>query len=178
MMMMMMMMMMTICFIDRFVGVQLRFWMQAFLVLAVFIGVGYHLLCNSLHLPSILRIIIMIAVLVLQLVINLPSVDPLTRTNTYLYHYGRAQLDPLPEKAIYITHGDCQQNSVMYLQQCEHVREDVSVIYLAYASYMWYNHSQLSLYPEVNWPGVVYHHYGSVLRGEGGNAFNLTYDLS
>ena len=62
----------------------------------------------------------------------------------------------------------------MYLQQCEHIREDVSVVYLAYASYMWYNHSQLTLYPEIHWPGVVYHPYGSILRGDGGNAFNLT----
>lgn len=62
----------------------------------------------------------------------------------------------------------------MYLQQCEHHREDVDVIYLPYASYMWYNHSQLSLYPNVHWPGVVYHQLGSILHGEGGNAFNLT----
>ena len=157
-----------------YIGVQMRFWMQGFILVAVFIGMGYHIICSTFGIPQILSMVIISLIIILQLTLNASSICSLTHDNNYLLDYGHSQLDPLPPSSIYIAHGDYQQNSVMYLQQCEHHREDVDVIYLPYASYMWYNHSQLSLYPNVHWPGVVYHQLGSILHGEGGNAFNLT----
>lgn len=161
-----------------YVGVQMRFWMQGFILLAVFVGIGYHIVDTTFGIPKSVSMIIISIIIILQLTLNASFVYPLTHDNKYLLHYGEAQLNPLPPSSIYIAHGDYQQNSVMYLQQCEHRREDVDVIYLPYASYMWYNHSQLPLYTHIHWPGVVYHQLGSILHGEGGNAFNLTYSFS
>ena len=159
----------------RFVGVQLRFWMQGFIVIAIFMGVGLHALTTTLQLPSVLALLAACLLVLLQLGVNYASVIPITRDNSYLLQYGRAQLEPLPDSSLYIVQGDLQENSILYLQQCLHDREDIDVIYLPYASYMWYNHSQLSLYPKVHWPGVVYHPLGSILHDHTGNAFNLTY---
>lgn len=158
----------------RFVGVQLRFWMQGFIIIAIFLGVGFHALSTSLHLPHILSLLVAGLLILLQLGVNYSSVIPITRDNSYLMDYGRAQLEPLPSSSLYIVQGDLQENSILYLQQCLHVREDIDVVYLPYASYMWYNHSQISLYPKVHWPGVVYHPLGSILHDRTGNAFNLT----
>ena len=63
---------------------------------------------------------------------------------------------------------------MLYLHQFGRERPDVSILYLPYASYMWFNNTQLPLYRGIDWPGTVYHPYGSILRGKGGNAFNLT----
>ncbi|KAK8815763.1 hypothetical protein WA538_004887 [Blastocystis sp. DL] len=157
-----------------FVGVQLRFWMQGFIVIAIFMGIGLHALTTTLQLPSVLALLAACLLVLLQLGVNYASVIPITRDNSYLLQYGRAQLEPLPDSSLYIVQGDLQENSILYLQQCLHDREDIDVIYLPYASYMWYNHSQLSLYPKVHWPGVVYHPLGSILHDHTGNAFNLT----
>lgn len=157
----------------RFVGVQLRFWMQGFIVIAIFMGVGFHALSTSF--PRVLSLLVDILLILLQLGLNCSSVIPITRDNSYLLDYGRAQLEPLPSSSLYIVQGDLQENSILYLQQCLHVREDIDVVYLPYASYMWYNHSQISLYPKVHWPGIVYHPLGSILHDRTGNAFNLTF---
>ena len=74
---------------------------------------------------------------------------------------------------LYVVHGDSQQNAALYLKQCLGEFPAVDVLYLPYASYMWFNATQLPLYRDVVWPGTVYHPLGSVLKGEGGNAFNL-----
>ena len=42
---------------SRFVGVQLRFWMQGFIVIAIFMGVGLHALTTTLQLPSVLALL-------------------------------------------------------------------------------------------------------------------------
>lgn len=148
--------------------------MQGFLLFGVFIGIGYHTLCQKSSLFLSLSKILGILILVFQVGRVLPTVVPLTTQNTYLEDYARSELNSLPSDSIYIALGDYQQNSMLYLHQFCHERSDVTVLYLPYASYMWYNNTQLPLYPNVQWPGTVYHPYGSVLRGKGGNAFNLT----
>lgn len=156
-----------------FVNIQMRFWMQGFIVVAVFMGIGFTKITHLL--PQFRRILCVGGVLcvAIQLLLTYPKVVPLTRDNETLLQLGHSQLDIIPQDSIYLVFGDCQQNSVMYLQQCLHEREDVDVVYLPYASYMWYNNTQIPLYPNISWPGTVYHELGSLLKGEGGNAFNL-----
>lgn len=156
-----------------YVGVQMRFWMQGFVLFTLFIGVGYHLLFQKYPRFRSFQLPVAVALLALQVAITLPKVVPLTVQNNYLEAYGRSQLGSVPAGALYITHGDCPQNAALYLKQCLHEYADVDVLYLPYASYMWFNNTQLPLYHGINWPGSVYHQYGSVLQGEGGNAFNL-----
>lgn len=156
-----------------FVNVQMRFWMQGFVLFALFIGVGYHLLFQTYPRLHSLKVPAMVVLLLLQLLITLPSVLPVTAQNNYLEAYGRSQLGAVAPGGLYIVHGDSQQNAALYLKQCLGEYTDVDVLYLPYASYMWFNTTQLPLYHDIVWPGVVYHPLGSVLKGEGGNAFNL-----
>ena len=100
----------------RFVGVQLRFWMQGFIVIAIFMGVGLHALTTTLQLPSVLALLAACLLVLLQLGVNYASVIPITRDNSYLLQYGRAQLEPLPDSSLYIVQGDLQENSILYLQ--------------------------------------------------------------
>lgn len=158
----------------RYIGIQKRFWMQGFLLFGVFIGVGYHILCQKSSLFLTLSKILAILVIGIQIGTTLPMVLPLTVQNNYLEEYAHSELQSLPSGSIYIAMGDYQQNSMLYLHQIRHERSDVTVVYLPYVSYMWFNNTQLPLYDNINWPGTVYHPYGSVLRGKGGNAFNLT----
>ena len=156
-----------------YIGVQERFWMQGFLVISVFAGVGFSVLC--IKYPRFCKWLRLCGVLcvVAQLFLNVPNVVLLTRNNDTLLKMGRSEIEVLPENSILILFGDCQQNSAMYLQQCLHERMDLDIVYLPYASYMWFNRTQLPLYPNITWPGTVYHELGSILKGEGGNAFNL-----
>lgn len=156
-----------------FVSVQERFWMQGFIVISIFAGIGFSLLC--IRFPRYctwLRVCGVLCV-VLQFLLMSPKVVLLTRNNDTLLQLGRSELELLPENAIFLVFGDCQQNAAMYLQQALHERMDLDIVYLPYASYMWYNRTQLPLYPNITWPGTVYHELGSILKGEGGNAFNL-----
>lgn len=157
-----------------YIGVQKRFWMQGFILFAVFVGLGYHWL--SQQYPQITSLLAVVACVVvgLQAAVTVPTVIPLTVKNTYLEDYARSELESLPTGAVYIALGDYQENAMLYLHQFCRERPDVSILYLPYASYMWYNNTQLPLYSGINWPGTVYHPYGSILRGKGGNAFNLT----
>lgn len=158
----------------RYVGVQKRFWMQGFVLFAVFMGVGYHRLTHDYPQAASCIHLVAWSALILQVACTLPTVLPLTVQNTYLEDYGRSQLQVLPADSIYIAFGDYQENVMLYLHQFGRERSDVSILYLPYASYMWFNNTQLPLYSNIQWPGTVYHPYGSILRGKGGNAFNLT----
>ena len=147
--------------------------MQGFVLFALFIGVGFHKLCQQYPLLQSFSAVLGIAVVGIQIGITLPTVVPLTINNTYLEDYARSQLNVLPPKSIYIAFGDYQQNSMLYLHEVCKERPDVTIVYLPYASYMWFNNTQLPLYDSVQWPGTVYHPYGSVLKGKDGNAFNI-----
>lgn len=156
-----------------FVNVQMRFWMQGFVLFALFIGVGYHLLFQKYPRFQSVKAPAMVLLLLLQLAVTLPKVLPVTAQNNYLEAYGRTQLAAVAPGGLYVVHGDSQQNAALYLKQCLGEFPAVDVLYLPYASYMWFNATQLPLYRDVVWPGTVYHPLGSVLKGEGGNAFNL-----
>ena len=156
-----------------FVSVQMRFWMQGFVLFALFIGVGYHLLFQKYPRFQSVKAPAMVLLLLLQLAVTLPKVLPVTAQNNYLEAYGRAQLAAVAPGGLYVVHGDSQQNAALYLKQCLGEFPAVDVLYLPYASYMWFNATQLPLYRDVVWPGTVYHPLGSVLKGEGGNAFTL-----
>lgn len=148
--------------------------MQGFLLFSVFIGIGINMLCQKYPRFSTTIKIGCICVLLLQVGLTYPEVIPLTTENTYLESYAESELQSLPSNSIYIAFGDYHQNSMLYLHQSCHKRSDVTILYLPYASYLWFNQTQLPLYPQIQWPGTVYHPYGSILHGEGGNAFNLT----
>ena len=161
-----------------YVSVQERFWMQGFLIVSIFAGIGFSLLCIKFPRYSAWLRVCGVLCVVLQLMIMSPKVVLLTRNNDTLLQLGRSEIELLPENAIFLVFGDCQQNAAMYLQQALHERMDLDIVYLPYASYMWYNRTQLPLYPNITWPGTVYHELGNILKGEGGNAFNLKSDYA
>lgn len=77
-----------------FVNVQMRFWMQGFVLFALFIGVGYHLLFQKYPRFQSVKAPAMVLLLLLQLAVTLPKVLPVTAQNNYLEAYGARSWRP------------------------------------------------------------------------------------
>ena len=65
--------------------------------------------------------------------------------------YATAMLDSLPEGAIYVSSYDMQWAAGRYMQDCEGLRPDVSLLNNAVLSFDWFPH-QAHLYPNVTFP--------------------------
>ncbi|KAK3242067.1 hypothetical protein CYMTET_48219 [Cymbomonas tetramitiformis] len=160
-----------------FMAVQKRFWLQADLILHILMGVGLAQLAHYVpRMPlmsrppasesfaaaaggtdgsSMARVGLSVALLSALALEGFSQQDQ--SANWYMWHYGRAHLEPLEPHALLVVWGDLQQFSVRYLRECEGFRRDVAVVDLALASYGWYSSNQAANIPRVVLPGVAYH---------------------
>lgn len=70
----------------------------------------------------------------------------------YFRDYARALLAPLPADSLLLINYDMQWTSVRYMQKCEDLRPDVTVINLSMMTYQWFK-SKRNLYPHLKFPG-------------------------
>lgn len=71
---------------------------------------------------------------------------------TYFRQYAHSVLAPLPLNAVLFINYDQQWSSVRYIQQCLHIRPDITTINLSMMSYPWFTYKQ-SLFPHLKFPG-------------------------
>ena len=90
--------------------------------------------------------------------------------NIVMNRYGRALLEPLPQGAILITGYDMQWTATRYLQTCEGLRRDVTLLNSAVMSFSWFA-AQRHLYPAVSWPGT--HLVGHLTPPHAAGGFSL-----
>ena len=140
-----------------FLGIHMRFWQQATLVVCVWAGLGFGALAAFIP-QSRWRNVEMASVAVLVI-----SAHALTnfatesqRHNFVIRDYGRALLTALPPGSLLWTKGDLMINVLGYLQQCEGYRNDVRVIDQEYLKKTWMKRLVNANYPEVTIPGPFY----------------------
>mmetsp|Transcript_21047 Transcript_21047/g.30398 ORF Transcript_21047/g.30398 Transcript_21047/m.30398 type:complete len:795 (-) Transcript_21047:201-2585(-) len=182
-------------------GVHQRFWMQPNVLLFIFGGMGFifvfdwidAVLCGantsqhkkrkdegisekSIVVPShcyVLRIVAMclaLGAILYQLRVWYPISD---QSDAYHFrNYASALLSPLPNNSVLLINYDMQWTSVRYMQACEGIRPDVTVINLSMMTYQWFQHKR-SLYPHLSFPGA-YHSYESSEAVKSKLAFTLS----
>lgn len=74
---------------------------------------------------------------------------------SYMGRYAKAMLEPLPEGAVFLSAYDMQWATGRYMQDCEGVRPDISLLNTAVLSFNWFP-AQAHLYPNVTFPKGKY----------------------
>ena len=90
--------------------------------------------------------------------------------NFFLKNYAMGILDALPPNSLLLINYDQQWTSIRYLQECEHIRDDVTIINLSMMTYQWWE-TKHKLYPHVEFPGSHYTKANSVQWNNGGFTF-------
>ena len=132
-------------------AVQERFWQQAVLVLAAFMGLGLaqatELLPRGKRLAAAF---LAIAVPLGLAVANFREMDQ--RGHTFFRDYGQALLDSLPRNAVLLLTSDEAIGSVRYLQQIDGYRRDVSVLPTGQLASPWFRALAARHFPNLTLP--------------------------
>src|ERR1051326_4733727 len=145
-----------------FLGIHMRFWQQATLLVCFWAGLGFAALAafipesrwRNLELATVALIVIFA-----HAATNFAAENQ--RHNFIIRDYGRGLLDSLPSQALLWSEGDLMINVLGYLQQCEGYRSDVRVIDQEYLKKPWMKRLVNANYPEVTIPGPYYGPPGS-----------------
>ena len=112
-----------------------KFWVMPNLFVFIWIGYGF---AKILSLGEMKRRIGYVAVIVLvglQLALHYKTED---RSNHRFFHNDAAlKLEHLPPGALLLTSEDTESHSLQYLQECEHIRDDVSAINMDLLTHYW-----------------------------------------
>jgi Protein of unknown function (DUF2723) len=140
-----------------FLGVHMRFWQQATLMVCVWSGLGFGALASFIP-QSRSRGIEMGMVALLLTAIHAASnfaTEDQSR-NFMIRDYGSELLRPLPSGSLVWSEGDLMIDVLSYLQQCEGYRTDVTVIDQEYLKKSWMKRLVNANYPEVTIPGPYF----------------------
>lgn len=90
----------------------------------------------------------------------------------YFNNYATALLSPLPPNSLLLINYDMQWTSVRYMQKCEGLRPDITVINLSMMTYSWFQYKR-HLYPNITFP-AGFHSYQNSPSVRAGLAFTLS----
>mmetsp|Transcript_47218 Transcript_47218/g.78654 ORF Transcript_47218/g.78654 Transcript_47218/m.78654 type:complete len:442 (-) Transcript_47218:83-1408(-) len=143
----------------QFRGVFARFWMQPNILVLIWAGVGFAEIHRRIPLHWKRRLKIALIGLALSpaayhIITNWQTMDQ--SGNLVVLKLGQSVLKSLPPRAILLTKGDIFVNALRYVQQCEHFREDVSILDQELMSLDWFQRARPYL-PNVRFPGTHYH---------------------
>ena len=140
-----------------FLGIHMRFWQQATLMVCIWAGLGFSALASFIP-QSRWRNVEMASVAALAIsahaVTNFATENQ--RHNFVIRDYGRGLLGALPSGSLLWTKGDLMINVLGYLQQCEGYRNDIRVIDQEYLKKSWMKRLVDANYPDVTIPGPFY----------------------
>lgn len=166
-------------------GVHARFWLQPNILafLMAMGGIGYLVHWISLVLNRYVRASIGVVNTILLTILTFLIGLTFAGIQYYRNHvrmnlsdddimnkYGEALLKPLPKDAVLITSFDFQWTTTRYLQACEYVRPDISILNGPVMSYNWFR-AQQSTYPKVRFPGT--HLVGHMTEPHAEGGFSL-----
>lgn len=132
-----------------------RFWHQPHLLVFALAGFGFAQLEPAIdRVRPHASLVLALLVVALQFGLHLRSHDH--SANQHFANYARAILEPLPPRAILLTHGDLITNTVRYVDLCERFRDDVVVLDQEMMTKPWYIATQARLHPDIVFPGRLY----------------------
>jgi hypothetical protein len=118
----------------------------------------------------VIAIIVALAATVLQIHLWYPVSNQ--SKAFYFRDYANALLAPLSPNSLLLINYDMQWTSVRYMQKCEDLRPDVTVINLSMMTYQWFQ-SKRHLYPHLKFP-AGYHSYENSPAVKSKTAFTLS----
>ena len=127
-------------------GVQERFWPQPYMIVCILASVGLKIMANKIRLAKALA-----ALFVLAYLMNGMETRDWSQATT-IDAYGRAVLQDMPTNSIMLLQGDAIYNVVTYLQHCEGLRRDVSILHLSLMKANWFMERQSQHFPLVRFP--------------------------
>jgi len=124
--------------VELFYGVVARFWMQPNLLVFLWAGVGLEWTITRAYNcagPTLKKAVGVIALLVCATLVGLQLqgnyfVSDQHEAN-FFSQYARSILEPLPRDSVVLISYDMQWTSLRYLQVCEGVRNDVTILNLS-----------------------------------------------
>ncbi|KAJ6652746.1 hypothetical protein lerEdw1_010937 [Lerista edwardsae] len=135
-----------------------RFWMQSNAVLAVLAGLGFsslfslgEALTGSSRALHCLEWFVATLLVTGQIYSNYGVCDQ--SANDVVDRFARNLLSSLPPGAVVLLRGDLPGNSLRYLQYCEGVRSDVTLVDQEMMTYRWYLLKLAKHLPGVHFPG-------------------------
>ena len=144
-----------------FVGVHMRFWMQAHLPAFGFLGIGIERILSAARLwRRRSAAALALGLVTTQVALNFRMQDQ--SRNYHVWNFGHVLLDARPQHAIVLTQGDLVTNSIRYLQRCEKYRLDVAHLDMPMMTYEWFKTMHGPHFPhppegkEVVLPGIQF----------------------
>ena len=152
-------------------GVHQRFWMQPHILAFILVGYGLSFLCLVISRYTTKRNIIIVLFALASFSFKRGYISSVQSDNYFFHNYARGILDSLPSNSLLFINYDQQWTSIRYMQECEHIRPDITSINLSMMSYNWFQMKQ-SLYPNVTFPGTHYTQMNSIQWENGGFSFS------
>ncbi|MFC1680180.1 DUF2723 domain-containing protein [Pseudomonadota bacterium] len=141
--------------------IHVRFWMEPNLVFCVLIGWGFaQLIPRFRGVKQVVWITLSLFVITGHAAYSLSK--QYQYRNTMIYDFAKQVLDHLPQGAIYLSRGDLEASSLMYLQQSEGYRKDVITLNREILKSSWAYRTIHKLYPDVSFPSIRYDPVGQL----------------
>nr|XP_033807984.1 transmembrane protein 260 isoform X2 [Geotrypetes seraphini] len=164
-----------------FIGVVERFWMQSNAVISVLAGLGLVSLVSLLRkvledhrVIQCLEWLFAISFVTCHIHFNYSVCDQ--SSNYVVDKFGRNILSSMSADAIMLLRGDLPGNAVRYLQYCEGLRPDLSLLDQAMMTYEWYLPKIAKHFPGINFPANRWHPVEGILA-DGTRTYNLHHFL-
>lgn len=173
--------------VELYYSMMARFWMQANLLVFMWVGVGMDWLScvvargqwragrlqdarSSFNPMSSLTLVVCMVLALWQFQQHYAMSDQ--HANTYFEKYARSLLAPLPPDSLLLLNHEVQWNSLRYMQSCKNYRMDVTVLNLSLMSLPWWPSSRGRYSGKVIFPGTHYVPENHSLA-HGGGAFTM-----
>ena len=130
-----------------------KFWMMPNLFVFVWVGYGFHAVVTNT--PAVMRSAATATVVLVGLQLGLNFASQNQSKNTFFYDHAKMKLEHLPPGSLMLTAGDTDNHTLMYVQECEGLRDDVTVVNLDMLKLYWAGPVVKKQMPGVVIPGEV-----------------------
>jgi hypothetical protein len=140
-----------------------KFWLLPNIFVCLWAGLGLYAIGSRWRRLEVLWWGVALAVVVVQVGVHYKGED---QSDNWLFHdHAKLKLEHLPDRAILLTNGDTDSHTLQYLNDCERLREDVTVLKMESLFKYYYNRLIEKHAPDVVLPGDILYPSMEPVRG-------------
>ncbi|XP_067936270.1 protein O-mannosyl-transferase TMEM260-like [Watersipora subatra] len=130
-----------------------RFWLQTNLIWAILFAMGCKFLYIWLKLmiPHMMKVALIFALATVCLARGWQHCNH--HSDTTVKDFASSIISSFPNNSLVLTKGDLPSGTLRYMQFCENIRTDVTLVEQELMSYEWFIPKLAHLYPSVTFPG-------------------------